>query len=355
MGKGKLLREQRLNAEELKRKAFIWNMVMFVAPVIAVVGAVGLIPESMVRRNEHRLHWIDIQVNETIDIPIPGEEPIAATGLAPGIIHLKNLVKKSEIGTIISKTKSQLKTATLSRATGDDNGGWRSSTMVTTGASNGPRNLNNRIKSITQLSAELVRNATIQIQRYVSDGRYFPHYDSKQLSGLGVPNPQNSYPYVGRFLTIVIYLTDSEGGQTIFPFSHMSPEDAWRYATQSRPGEKISKPKSIVRYWEKYCKSIRNSKPKQGVAVQPVAGDAVLFYSHFSTADGLLGEMNPNSFHAGCTVPDGSEKYMANYWFNIHPHMFADLDDKERLHELEEQYQPTPEEWDVLHNLVPDV
>eukprot|EP01060_Flectonema_neradi_P000720 TRINITY_DN10446_c0_g1_i1.p1 TRINITY_DN10446_c0_g1~~TRINITY_DN10446_c0_g1_i1.p1 ORF type:complete len:358 (+),score=40.56 TRINITY_DN10446_c0_g1_i1:50-1123(+) len=302
--------------------------------------------------NELRLKWLTIKHGQTTTIPIEGEESIRATGLGNGVFYLKNLIKKNEISGIISRTKDHLKTSKLNGGEDKENNGWRSSTMVTTSAENGPKKLNERIRTITGLSKNLVKNSTIQIQRYLPEDHYFPHYDSKQIALLGRPNKNFAYPYVGRFLTVVIYLTDSVGGHTVFPYTNMNGSSAWSYACLTRPSEKIAKTPKLTKYWSEYCKHLSDGNPTVGIAVQPVAGDAVLFYNHFETATGLLGELNPNSFHGGCTVPQGSEKYMMNYWLNIHPHMFTDLPADEKLPTLKEQFEPTSEEWDVLHGLM---
>eukprot|EP01060_Flectonema_neradi_P015008 TRINITY_DN216_c3_g1_i1.p1 TRINITY_DN216_c3_g1~~TRINITY_DN216_c3_g1_i1.p1 ORF type:complete len:368 (+),score=63.75 TRINITY_DN216_c3_g1_i1:57-1106(+) len=344
MGKGRLIREKR--AQQQHSTPLMW-VVLFavVSPVMAGTGIWAV--ANRAANNEHALHWIDIGINEVRDIPITNEEPITATGVGPGIIHLKNLVKPHEIRKIMQKTQTRLKPVSL---TSTNVGAWRSSKMLTTSSGNGPSTLNKRIKEITQLSDTLINNATIQVQQYDVHDRYLPHYDSKLLSGLGVPTPRDAYPYVGRFLTIVVYLTDADGGETIFPFSHMSADEAWEYASHSSPSEKISKTSKIVSYWENYCECVRKN-PSSGVSVKPVAGDAVLFYSHYDNEDGKLGEINPNSFHGGCVVAPNSEKYMMNYWVNIHPTMFADLPDDKRRQPVTEKYEPSPSEWGVLRNL----
>ena len=339
----------KLHAKPTSRSV-VWKVLTAIIPVITVV--VGWL---CFRRDTHEsekgyLKWIVVGKNEIKKIQIEGEEPITATGIGPGIIHLKNLLRGNEMEWIISKTKNVLKTSKLAGGSEQTNNGWRSSKMITTRAKDGLQALNKRITAVTKLPTELVHNATIQYQRYVPSDHYFPHYDSKKLSQLGIPNSKMSYPYVGRFLTVVIYLTNSNGSHTIFPFSNMSEEDAWSYASLTSPSETIAKSSKITNYWTDYCNKLIKNKPTQGIAVQPVAGDAVLFYNHFSS-DGLLGELNPHSYHAGCTVPPGNEKYMMNYWFNIQPHMFADLPLNERLRDHEEVFEPLPQEWDVLHQL----
>jgi prolyl 4-hydroxylase len=63
-----------------------------------------------------------------------------------------------------------------------------------------------------------------------------------------------------------------------------------------------------------------------GVLVDPVPGDAVLFYN-FEPEGGTV---DPAAVHAACEVTSGV-KWAANHWFNLPEHSAGEYDSKSEL------------------------
>ena len=119
----------------------------------------------------------------------------------------------------------------------------------------------------------------IQVLRYEIGQEYRAHFDyffHKQ----GMAN--------NRIATVLLYLSDvEEGGETVFP-------NAAAPASQLAGGN-----------WSKCA--------QQGLAVKPVKGDALLFWSMK-----VGGELDGGSSHAGCPVLKG-EKWTATKWMHVGP------------------------------------
>ena len=119
----------------------------------------------------------------------------------------------------------------------------------------------------------------IQVLRYEIGQEYRAHFDyffHKQ----GMAN--------NRIATVLLYLSDvEEGGETVFP-------NAAAPASQLAGGN-----------WSKCA--------QQGLAVKPVKGDALLFWSMK-----VGGELDGGSSHAGCPVLKG-EKWTATKWMHGTP------------------------------------
>ncbi|KAJ9449104.1 putative prolyl 4-hydroxylase 6 [Diplonema papillatum] len=255
---------------------------------------------------------------EQVEVCIENEPPVKVTGLSesPGIFHIAQLVKDREIERILKVSTPLLKPSHLKDVTGQERfTDWRKSTMITLHAKNGLATLNKRIAQILRLPLEMVLNSMIQIQKYDANDRYFPHYDSRDVHKLGKERSPSGdtegFPYSGRLATVVMYMNTVESGHTIFPLVNYSAEEAYTLARKLD----VSGDKSLEK-WEMYC-----SEPNRysGIAVQPKRGDAVVFYNHQVPSPGVLGQMDPRSFHGGCTVGPGEVKLMANFWIHVRP------------------------------------
>ncbi|KAL3643935.1 putative prolyl 4-hydroxylase 7 [Castilleja foliolosa] len=119
----------------------------------------------------------------------------------------------------------------------------------------------------------------MQILHYELGQEYVPHYDyfddevTLQLGG-------------HRIATVLMYLSNvKKGGETVFP----------------RSEEKYRQPKSND--WSDCA--------KQGYAVKPRKGDALLFFNLHLNAT-----IDPSSLHGSCPVIDG-EKWSATKWLHV--------------------------------------
>ncbi|CAA0383997.1 unnamed protein product [Arabidopsis thaliana] len=119
----------------------------------------------------------------------------------------------------------------------------------------------------------------LQILHYENGQKYDPHFDyfyDKKALELGGH----------RIATVLMYLSNvTKGGETVFP--------NWKGKTPQLKDDSWSK-----------C-------AKQGYAVKPRKGDALLFFNLH-----LNGTTDPNSLHGSCPVIEG-EKWSATRWIHV--------------------------------------
>ncbi|XP_033129693.1 probable prolyl 4-hydroxylase 7 isoform X2 [Brassica rapa] len=120
---------------------------------------------------------------------------------------------------------------------------------------------------------------SMQILHYENGQKYEPHFDffhdqvNQQLGG-------------HRIATVLMYLSNvKKGGETVFPM--------WKGAT--------AQPKDDS--WTQCA--------KQGYAVKPMKGDALLFFNLHPNAT-----TDPSSLHGSCPVVEG-EKWSATRWIHV--------------------------------------
>ncbi|XP_020087345.1 probable prolyl 4-hydroxylase 4 [Ananas comosus] len=122
----------------------------------------------------------------------------------------------------------------------------------------------------------------IQVLRYEHGQKYDPHYDY-------FSDEVNTVRGGHRIATVLMYLTDvAKGGETVFPSAEESPRHRG-HANDDTLSD---------------C-------AKQGIAVKPRRGDALLFFSLHTDAT-----TDPKSLHAGCPVIEG-EKWSATKWIRV--------------------------------------
>ncbi|KAL1543173.1 putative prolyl 4-hydroxylase 4 [Salvia divinorum] len=122
----------------------------------------------------------------------------------------------------------------------------------------------------------------IQVLRYEPGQKYDPHYDY-------FADKENIARGGHRIATVLMYLSDVEkGGETVFPSAEESPR------------------RRSVSTKEEFSECGR-----QGPAVKPRKGDALLFYSLYPDAT-----PDTASLHAGCPVDEG-EKWSATKWIHV--------------------------------------
>ena len=116
----------------------------------------------------------------------------------------------------------------------------------------------------------------LQVLRYEKGGYFDVHHESTA--------------FLNRFATILYYLDGpgfGNGGQTAFPLGPSGVGDGSRNVTAACAPESA------------------------GVLIDPVPGDAVLFFNLDEN-----GDVDPSAIHAACEVA-GGEKWAANHWFNV--------------------------------------
>ena len=140
-----------------------------------------------------------------------------------------------------------------------------------------------RLALVAQVPPE--NGEALQVLRYAPGQRYEPHLDA-----FAPGDPLNARAEVGgqRVATVLMFLeSPAEGGETVFPQAA---------STASGPG------------W--------SACAREGLAVAPVAGDALLFWSTLPD-----GGVDPASLHGSCPVTKGA-KWTATRW--IHGGAFGD-------------------------------
>ena len=105
-----------------------------------------------------------------------------------------------------------------------------------------------------------------------------------------------STAFLNRFATVLYYLDgpgESNGGQTAFP---LGPDGRLKEGAGGVYGGNVAAA----------C-----STNSSGVLIDPIPGDAVLFFNLDER-----GDVDPSAIHAACEVT-GGEKWAANHWFNV--------------------------------------
>ncbi|CAM8996697.1 unnamed protein product [Rhodiola kirilowii] len=122
----------------------------------------------------------------------------------------------------------------------------------------------------------------IQVLRYEHGQKYDPHYDY-------FTDKVNIARGGHRIATVLMYLTNVvKGGETVFPSAEV-------------PARRKAHPQD----------EDLSECGKNGVAVRPKRGDALLFFSLHPDAT-----PDPMSLHAGCPVIEG-EKFSATKWIHV--------------------------------------
>ncbi|XP_078181393.1 putative prolyl 4-hydroxylase 7 [Carex rostrata] len=199
----------------------------------------------------------------------------------PRLFLYKNFLSPEECDHLIELAKSKLEKSTVVDI--DSGNNVKSAVRTSFGMFLNKRQdhiiarIERKIASWTFLPQENGEN--IQVLRYEVTQKYEPHldyfYDEKdQLRG------------GHRYATVLMYLSDVEdGGETIFPNA-----EGWK-----------SQPKD-----ETFSECAKN-----GLAVKPVKGDALMFYNLKPDA-----VPDPLSLHASCPVING-KKWVATKWMRL--------------------------------------
>ena len=146
-----------------------------------------------------------------------------------------------------------------------------------------------------------------------------PQLGAKNLPP-GAPPRGFGFPFAGRYLTLLIFLSDVDhGGNTTFPLAGPRPMlrgGGGAPSLRAVMGQFSNGNTDALGVWQSH--DGRCDGDGGGLAIAPKSGDAILFYNHHVGADGRLGELDALSFHGGCSVLSG-EKWIANMWIEIEP------------------------------------
>lgn len=136
------------------------------------------------------------------------------------------------------------------------------------------RRIEERVAAWTHIPIEY--QEPMQVLKYVDGQKYGSHYDFSDT--------QANLTGGARYCTVLMYLSDVEhGGETVFPNSQRDPtikDETW------------------------------SDCGKQGIAVKPRKGNALLFFS--MKPEGVF---DATSLHSGCPVLKG-EKWSATKWIH---------------------------------------
>eukprot|EP01062_Namystynia_karyoxenos_P045597 TRINITY_DN33911_c0_g1_i1.p1 TRINITY_DN33911_c0_g1~~TRINITY_DN33911_c0_g1_i1.p1 ORF type:complete len:412 (+),score=83.78 TRINITY_DN33911_c0_g1_i1:67-1236(+) len=255
------------------------------------------------------------------------ERTVELTGLSerrPSLFIVDDFLEPSEVTTLLGAVQ-YTRPARLHRQgdqsppTADETPQawqWRSgrtATFPTRGATVDA--ISRRLSVLLRLPFAAMRNATLQVVSYEPSEHYYPHYDSREFAELAFHSDGGQgegYPYSQRYVTVLLFLTDTEtGGDTVFPWAGVAePPFGLSAATD------IAHPESAL-LWRRYC--ALPAAARGGLSVSPRRGRAAVFYSHVPGTGERLGKMDPWSLHAGCDVGPGSHKALANYWVHVRP------------------------------------
>ena len=252
--------------------------------------------------------WPGVRIGHKTRVPVPvrnddgseGEKwvELETVSLRPNVLVLSNFLSDEECDFIKGYARTRMVPSGLAMM--DSSGDSRdvrtsTQTFMERGGTQQIKALESRAHNLTRLPYELGEN--IQVVRYEEGQKYGAHRDFFN------PNDYHRQPHMlqsveygarNRLATVFWYLESIEkghGGETFFP--RALNEQGKEYKPWNGDHEDCYR----------------------GIAVTPVRGNAVLFYS--MVPDGRLDE---RSLHGGCK-PKGShiEKWGANQWIWNHP------------------------------------
>ncbi|WOK97140.1 putative prolyl 4-hydroxylase 6 [Canna indica] len=215
------------------------------------------------------------------DFPDPSR--VVQISWRPRIFLYKGFLSDEECDHIIKLARSKLKKSRVA----DNKTGVSKQSSVRTSSGMFLRKhqdevitrIERRIASWTFLPEE--NGEAIQVLRYQDGEKYLTHTDYFH-------DPNNIQMGGHRCATLIMYLTDvKKGGETVFPYaegaSSQHKDETWSECA------------------------------KNGLAVKPAKGDAVLFFNLF-----MNGTTDPASEHGSCPVIEG-EKWSAPKWIRVKP------------------------------------
>ncbi|KXZ50174.1 hypothetical protein GPECTOR_17g810 [Gonium pectorale] len=210
----------------------------------------------------------------------PADSRMVVLSWHPRIFLYKGILTHEECDYLMNEATGRLERSGVSDATTGAGGvsdiRTSSGMFYDRGENDVVKRIETRLAMWTMLPVE--NGEGIQVLRYEKTQRYDPHHDFFSFEGAD-DNGGN------RMATVLMYLaTPEEGGETVFP---KVPVPAWQ--TRDNFSECAMK----------------------GMAVKPVKGDAVLFWSIRPD-----GRFEPGSLHGSCPVIRGV-KWSATKWIHV--------------------------------------
>ena len=224
----------------------------------------------------------------------------------PLLLRASGLLTESECAYIIRKARPNLTSSEVHNpSVRYPQGRYRSSrtAWVPTADDEVLSGLAVRVAALMQLPVgALLHGASpdsgqIQCVCYAPGQQYGLHHDCNGL--------------LRRYATVLLYLSDCEGGETCFPAASDDPT-AW---TQLDTAD------AAIAHFNARAAT---APADDGVRVRPRAGSAAIFYNF-----GADGRLDPRAVHSAMPLGEG-EKWIANFWITITPAELMGLEDEQQ-------------------------
>lgn len=165
------------------------------------------------------------------------------------------------------------------------------------------KRLQARASALTALPPAVLRDSEpMQVVRYGPGGHYHAHHDSTP-------------PHTARFATLLVYLSNTKGGETAFPLA-LGADTCNDESCDGKHGVTTATEMNFAA--ESSFNLSTKAACEAGLAVRPALGKAILFYNHLAANATHLGSVDDLALHGGCDVAPGApDKWIANLWFNV--------------------------------------
>eukprot|EP00930_Biecheleria_cincta_P062671 TRINITY_DN48120_c0_g1_i1.p1 TRINITY_DN48120_c0_g1~~TRINITY_DN48120_c0_g1_i1.p1 ORF type:complete len:324 (-),score=45.28 TRINITY_DN48120_c0_g1_i1:89-1060(-) len=179
-----------------------------------------------------------------------------------------------------------------------------------------------RLASLMNVSSDKVHEwAHVSVVAYAADDFYLPHFDSTHISQLQPRSAaeaaagQWNYPAAPRATTLFCILQAPEkGGETTFPLSKSAAGLGPSYPSESAAIKKVAE----LKFWQRKMAKLCRGKSQSTLSFVPRNGFCLLWSNHLMDEDGVTGELDHRSLHAGCNVIKGLKVAM-NWWLTVPP------------------------------------
>ncbi|KAE8666435.1 putative prolyl 4-hydroxylase 10 [Hibiscus syriacus] len=279
------VRHSRLQAKKWSTVTLVLSMLFMLTVVLLMLLGLGIfsLPISNDDSSPNDLNSYRRMASERgKGLGKRGEQWTEVLSWEPRAFIYHNLLSKEECEYLIKLAKPHMaKSTVVDRKTGkskDSRVRTSSGMFLRRGQDKIIRDIEKRIADYTFIPAE--HGEGLQVLHYEVGQKYDAHFDYF----LDEFNTKNGGQ---RMATMLMYLSDvEEGGETIFPAAKGNI--------------------SAVPWWNELSECA-----KQGLAVKPKMGDALLFWSMRPDAT-----LDPSSLHGGCPVITGN-KWSSTKWIHV--------------------------------------